>query len=78
MNENEKERLAQQCEDLLSYLDEHEWITHREAEDELGIMRLAARICELKKQKHQFEDKWISFTAKNGRKGRIKAYKKVA
>ena len=78
MNAQERDRLSQQCMDVLGYLDHHEWITHRDAETMLGVMRLAARICDLKKQGYQFEDKWIPFTAANGRIGRIKGYKKVA
>ena len=78
MNESDKERLSQQCADVLEYLDHHEWITHREAEIHLGVMRLAARICDLKKQGHMFEDKWFPFTAANGRIGRFKGYKKVS
>ena len=75
---NEQERLSQQCEDILAFLDVNEWITHRIAEDELGVMRLAARICDLKGRGHVFEHKWFPFTARNGRKGRIMGYKKVA
>ena len=78
MNAQERDRLSQQCMDVLGYLDHHEWITHRDAEEWLGIMRLAARICDLKKRGHLFEDKWIPFTARNGSESRIKAYKKVA
>ena len=78
MNNSERERLSQQCQDVLEYLDNHEWITHRDAEDNIGVMRLAARICDLRKQGHQIEDKWVLFTARNGRTGRMKAYKKVA
>ena len=78
MNSSEKERLSQQCNDVLEYLNHHEWITHRDAEEWLGVTRLAARICDLKKHNYQFEDRWIPFTARNGRTGRIKAYKKVA
>ena len=78
MNKQERDRLSQQCMDVLGYLDHHEWITHRDAEDYLGVMRLAARICDLKKHGHLFEDKWVDFEARNGRIGKIKAYKKVA
>lgn len=38
-----------QRERLKAWMDENGSITHRQAEDELGIMRLAARISELKK-----------------------------
>lgn len=78
MNSSEQERLSQQCEDVLTYLDHHEWINHRDAEEWLGVMRLAARICDLKKRGYKFEDKWVPFEARNGKIGKIKAYKKVA
>lgn len=75
MNHEEKERLSQQCYDVLDYVWAHEFITHRIAEDELGVTRLAARICDLKKHGYLFEHKWVSFTARNGRKGRFMSYK---
>ena len=77
MKQSEIERLSQQCEDLLEYFKSHSSITHREAENELGIMRLSARIWDLKQRNHVFEDKWVEFTARNGRKSRFKSYKKV-
>ena len=78
MIDNDIDRLSQQCKDLLEYMRVHDSITSREAQDELGIWRLAARICDLKKAGHHFEYEWVTFTARNGRTGRIKRYKKVA
>ena len=37
-----------QCERILRYIDEHGSITAKEAMNELGIMRLASRIADLK------------------------------
>ena len=39
MNAQERDRLSQQCMDVLGYLDHHEWITHRDAETMMGVMR---------------------------------------
>ena len=38
-----------QCELIIKYLEDFGSITPREAEDELGVMRLASRICDLRK-----------------------------
>ena len=40
MNEQERDRLCQQCMDVLGYLDHHEWITHRDAETMLGDFKV--------------------------------------
>lgn len=37
-----------QCERILRYIDEHGSITAKEAMNELGVMRLASRIADLK------------------------------
>ena len=43
-----KEQTMTQCERILRYIDEHGSITAKEAMNELGIMRLASRIADLK------------------------------
>lgn len=49
-----------QTERLLSYFEEHQTITAVEALTELGIMRLASRVNDLKRQGHRFSKKMIS------------------
>lgn len=49
-----KETKITQAEAILLYLKEEGSITHREADRELGVMRLAARIKDLEKSGHKF------------------------
>lgn len=49
-----------QREMLKMWMDEHGSITHRQAEDELGIMRVAARISELKKMGMKIEKTMVA------------------
>ena len=48
-----------QCERLLEYLNTHDSITQMEAMNELGIMRLASRVSDLKRQGYPIESKMI-------------------
>lgn len=49
-----------QTERLLAYFEEHQTITAVEALTELGIMRLASRVNDLKRQGHRISRKMIS------------------
>jgi len=49
-----------QRERLKAWMEENKSITHRQAEDELGIMRVAARINELKKMGMKIEKTMVA------------------
>ncbi len=71
----EVERLTTQKEDLLEYLKGHKGgITQIEALYELGIMRLASRVCDLKADGYLIKKEWQVVRARNGRKASIKRY----
>ena len=44
-----------QCERVVKYMEDFGSITSMEAVNDLGIMRLASRICDLSKQGYQIE-----------------------
>ena len=71
----EVERLTTQKEELLEYLKSHDGITQLEALRELGIMRLASRVSDLKrKDGEKIASEWVTVKARNGRKASIKRY----
>ena len=41
---------------------------------ELGVSRLASRVCELRNEEIEIEDRWIRFTNKYGEVVRVKEY----
>ena len=57
-----------QCDRLLSYLQEYGSITQLEALRELGIMRLASRMSELKKEGVSFTKEMVSVKNRYGEK----------
>ena len=59
---------------VLSYLDEHDSITQKEANDFLGCSRLAAVICRLKKKGAPIDSEYISVTNRFGETCRVKRY----
>ena len=64
-----------QADDVLAFLQKHGSITHRQAEDYLGCMRLASRIHELrKKRKLNIKSEMIAVKARNGRVSHIARY----
>lgn len=64
-----------QADDVLAFLQKHGSITHRQAEDYLGCMRLASRIHELrKKRKLNIKSEMIAVKARNGRISHIARY----
>lgn len=78
MDQQEQERMSQQCVDLMKWFDRHDTINHRQAEDFLGIMRLAARIFDLRsKYNYKFTTEWVTFQARNGKIGKFKNYRRV-
>ena len=67
-----------QADDVLDFLQKHGSITHRQAEDFLGCMRLASRICELKKKPNiQIKSEMVRVKARNGRVSYIARYSLV-
>lgn len=55
-----------QCERVLDYLEKHETITPMEAINELGIMRLGARIWDLRHDGHNIRRKMVSAKNRHG------------
>lgn len=55
----ENNKRPTQCDRLLIYLQDFEAITQMEAISELGIMRLASRISELKKNGYEIEKRMV-------------------
>ena len=63
-----------QCTRILDYLKQFGSITQREALNDLGIMRLASRISELRKNGYEINSKMISVTNRFGETCNIKQY----
>ena len=63
-----------QCEMIEDYLDEWGSITPLEAMRDLGIMRLASRITDLKKQGHKIKSEMVSVATRNGGRTHIARY----
>lgn len=64
-----------QVQRVLAYMEEHGSITQFEAGNELGVMRLASRISELKKRGHAIEDEMVCVQNRYGEKCRVKRYR---
>lgn len=63
-----------QRDDILWYCRNFKSISALEAQVELGIMRLAARIAELEKLGYKFRREWVRFKSRHGRAGRYMRY----
>lgn len=63
-----------QCERILNYMHVHGSITQFEAQKELGVMRLGARIFELRKNGHQIISEMVQVKNRYGEKCRVKRY----
>lgn len=63
-----------QCEMVIAYIEEYGDITPIDAVQELGIMRLASRICDLKKQGFPIVSKMITVKNRRGKDCRVKLY----
>lgn len=59
---------------IIDYLDSHGSITQLEALNELGIMRLASRISDLKRRGYHIDSKMDTVTNRYGEKCRVKRY----
>lgn len=63
-----------QTDELFDYLNHNEGITQLEALRELGIMRLASRISDLKTRGVCIKKEMVTVTARNGRKASVARY----
>lgn len=59
---------------ILDYLDSHGSITQLDASRELGIMRLASRISDLRRKGYHIDSKMDIVTNRYGEKCRVKRY----
>ena len=66
-----------QAQDVLDFMRKHGSITRRQADRELGVMRLASRISELKRLGHEIKSEPIKVKARNGRSTYIARYSLV-
>ena len=66
-----------QADDVLAFMQKHGSITHRQAEDYLGCMRLASRIHELRKSGNRIKSETIKVKARNGRIAHVARYSLV-
>ena len=66
--------MVTQNEEVLDYLKKHGTITQLEALRELGIMRLASRISDLRKDGNAISRQMIEVRARNGRKAHVAQY----
>lgn len=64
-----------QCARVLEYIEEHGGITQFEALQDLGVMRLASRISNLKKEGYRITDEWVDVKNRFGETCRVKRYK---
>lgn len=63
-----------QCERVLAYIEKHGSITQFDAFFELGIMRLASRISELRKKGYKFRWEWVDVKNRYEESCRVKKY----
>lgn len=63
-----------QAQRVLDYMTKHGGITQFEALRELGVMRLASRISELKKNGHKISSQTVKVENRYGEKCRVKRY----
>jgi hypothetical protein len=59
---------------VLDYMKEHGSITQLEALNEIGVMRLASRISNLKKLGYTIESKFVTVRNRYGEECRVKSY----
>lgn len=63
-----------QCQRILDYMEQHGGVTQFEALKELGVMRLASRISELRRNGHKIESKMVKVHNRYGETCRVKSY----
>lgn len=60
---------------IIDHMHEHGTITQLEALQELGIMRLASRISDLRRKGYHIESEMVSVENRYGEKCRVKIYR---
>ena len=60
---------------IVEYMHQYGGITHLDAQRELGVARLASRVCDLKKSGVVIEDEWVTVKDRFGDDCRVKRYK---
>lgn len=60
---------------ILDYMDENGWITQLEAIRELGVMRLASRVSDMRKRGYKITSEMIPIQNRYGETCHIKRYK---
>ena len=60
---------------VLEHLEKYGRITSREAYENYGIMRLASRISDLKRQGYKISGEWIKVATRRGEDAWVKDYK---
>ena len=63
-----------QAQRVLDYMTNHGSITQFEALKDLGVMRLASRVSELRKNGHKIESKMVKVENRYGETCRVKRY----
>lgn len=63
-----------QCQRLLVYMRKNGSVTQLEALSDLGVLRLASRISELRKNGHKIGSKQVAVTNRWGEKAHVKSY----
>lgn len=66
-----------QCEKIVEYMQKHGTITHKEAEKYIGCMRLASRICDLKRQGYAIRSERVKVKNRDGEEVPIARYSLV-
>lgn len=69
-----EESNATQCALVIEYMKKYGGITTKDADDDLGIMRLGARIHELRQRGLIINDEWVTVINRRGMKRRVKKY----
>lgn len=62
---------------LIAIMETGRWVTPLEAMEEIGCMRLPARINDMKKLGYEIEDEWVTHTNAQGKTKRFKKYRIV-
>ena len=65
---------SNQIKRIVEYLNTHDGITQYEAIKNISVMRLASRICDMKRLGYVIRDEWVKGKNKYGEKYRAKKY----
>lgn len=70
----QKEGKSTQCQQIIEFIKEYGLITSAAAMQDLGIYRLASRICDLKKMGYPIKSHWVTSVNRYGAPVKYKAY----